>query len=253
MNSRKGVVGLSLFLAVLAVTGVPASAAQPKARTAILVHGAFADGSSWQKVIPYLEKAGLKVVAVQNPLDSLDNDVAATKRAIRNAEGPVVLVGHSWAGAVITEAGNDEKVKSLVYVAAYAPDKGESVHSATSKYPDPESLKTFVKDPEGYLTISDEGIRKYFAADLSPHEQAVVAATQGPFHVSTLGAPISQAAWRVKPTFMVVATKDAIIPPQMESDQVKAAKATAIEVPSSHVAMLSFPKEVAELIIKAAE
>ncbi|MBW7973503.1 alpha/beta hydrolase [Bradyrhizobium sp. BR 10289] len=232
--------------------GQPVLAAEPKAKTAVLVHGAFADGSSWERVIPYLEKAGLKVVAVQNPLDSLDNDVAATKRAIRNAEGPVVLVGHSWAGAVITEAGNDDKVKSLVYVAAYAPDKGESVKSATSKYPDPESLKAFVKDPDGYLTISDEGIRKYFAADLPPKEQAVVAATQGPFHIRTLTAPISRAAWREKPTFMVVAAKDAIIPPQMERDQVKAAKATAVELPSSHVAMLSHPKEVSELIIKAA-
>jgi len=253
MKSYKSVVRLSVLLAAMVAIGPPAWAAQLKAKTAVLVHGAFADGSSWEKVIPYLEKAALKVVAVQNPLDSLDNDVAATKRAIRNAEGPIVLVGHSWAGAVITEAGNDEKVKSLVYVAAYAPDKGESVHSATSKYPDPESLKTFVKDPDGYLTISEEGIKRYFAADLSPEEQAVVAATQGPFHIRTLTAPVSQAAWREKPTFMVVATKDAIIPPQMESDQVKAAKATAIEVPSSHVAMLSFPKEVAELIIKAAE
>src|SRR5262252_5296031 len=250
MKSYKGVVGLSLLLAAI---GLPASAAQLKAKSAVLVHGAFADGSSWEKVIPYLEKAGLTVVAVQNPLDSLDNDVAATRRAIRNAEGPVVLVGHSWACAVITEAGNDEKVKSLVYVAAYAPDKGESVHSASSKYPDPESLKTFVKDPDGYLTISEEGIRRYFAADLSSEEQTLVAVTQGPFHIRTLTAPMSQAAWREKPTFMVVAKKDAIIPPQMESDQVKAAKATAIEVPSSHVAMLSFPKEVAELIIKAAE
>ncbi|WP_315750775.1 MULTISPECIES: hypothetical protein [unclassified Bradyrhizobium] len=104
---------------------------------------------------PPSQKAGLKVVAAQNPLDSLDNDVAATKRAIRNAEVLVVLVGHSWAGAVITEAENDDKVKSLVYLAAYAPDKGESVKSATSKYPDPESLKTFVKEPDGYLTISE--------------------------------------------------------------------------------------------------
>jgi pimeloyl-ACP methyl ester carboxylesterase len=252
MKSYKSALSLSLLSAMIAI-GQPVSAAELKAKTAVLVHGAFADGSSWEKVIPYLEKAGLKVVAVQNPLDSLDNDVAATKRAIRNAEGPVVLVGHSWAGAVITEAGNDDKVKSLVYVAAYAPDKGESVKSATSKYPDPESLKTFVKDPDGYLTISEEGIKKYFAADLPPKEQAVVAATQGPFHIRTLGATISQAAWREKPTFMVVASKDAIIPPQMEKDQVKAAKATAIEVPSSHVAMLAFPKEVSELIIKAAE
>jgi pimeloyl-ACP methyl ester carboxylesterase len=253
MRSNKGVLGLSLLLLGTAALGLPASAAELTAKTAVLVHGAFADGSSWAKVIPYLEKAGLKVVAVQNPLDSLDDDVAATKRAIRNAEGPVVLVGHSWAGVVITEAGNDDKVKSLVYVAAYAPDKGQSLQSASSKYPDLPSLKTFVKDPEGYLTISDDGIKRYFAADLSPQEKAIVAATQGPFHVRTLSAPVSEAAWRTKPTFMVVATKDQIIPPQMERDQVKAAKATAIEVPSSHVAMLSHPKEVAALIIKAAE
>jgi pimeloyl-ACP methyl ester carboxylesterase len=253
MNLFRGVIGLGLLLTAMMAMGLPASAAALRAKTVVLVHGAFADGSSWQKVIPYLEKAGLKVIAVQNPLDSLDGDVAATKRAIRNAEGPVVLAGHSWAGVVITEAGNDEKVQSLVYVAAYAPDKGESLQSASSKYPNPESLSTFVKDPDGYLTISDEGIRKYFAADLSPEDQAIVAATQGPFHVRTLTAPVSQAAWRAKPTFMVVATKDAIIPPQMERDQVKAAKATAIEVPSSHVAMLAFPKEVADLIIKAAE
>src|SRR5262249_35716199 len=223
-------------LAAMAAIGLPASAAELKAKTAVLVHGAFADGSCWQKVIPYLEKAGLKVVAVQNPLDSLESDVAATKRAIRNAEGPVVLVGHSWAGVVITEAGNEDKVKSLVYVAAFAPDKGQSVESHSSKYPKLESLKTFVKDPDGYLTISDEGIKRYFAAGLSTEEQAVVAATQGPFHSRTLATPVSQAAWREKPTFMVVATNDAIIPPQMERDQVKAAKATAIEGPSGHVA-----------------
>src|SRR5215468_298076 len=139
MKSCKCVLGLSLLLTAMAAIGLPASAAQLTAKTAILVHGAFADGSCWQKVIPYLERAGLKVVAVQNPLDSLENDVAATKRAIRNAEGPVILVGHSWAGVVITEAGNEEKVKSLVYVAAFAPDKGESVESVSSRYPKLES------------------------------------------------------------------------------------------------------------------
>ncbi|MDE1991204.1 MAG: alpha/beta hydrolase [Rhizobiaceae bacterium] len=244
--------GFAVLMAA-ATNALPAWSAELTAKTAVLVHGAFADGSSWQKVIPILEKAGLKVIAVQNPLDSLENDVAATKRAIRNAEGPVVLVGHSWAGVVITEAGDDPKVKSLVYVAAYAPDVGQSLQSASSKYPELPSLKTFVKDPDGYLTISDEGISKYFAADLTKEEQKVVAATQGPFHVRTLTAPVTHAAWRDKPTFMVVATKDAIIPPQMEKDQAVAAHATVIEVPSSHVAMLSHPKEVADLILKAAK
>ena len=189
MKPYKGVVGLSLLLTAMVAIGPPASAAQLKAKTAVLVHGAFADGSSWEKVIPYLENAGFKVIAVQTPLNSLDDDVAATKRAIRNAEGPVVLVGHSWAGAVITEAGNDEKVKSLVYVAAYAPDNGKSVHSATSKYPDPESLKTFVERSGRLPQDQRRGHQENFAADLSPEEQAVVAATQGLAHLRTLTAP----------------------------------------------------------------
>ena len=238
---------------MVGAASMPAAAAELKAKTAVLVHGAFADGSSWHKVIPYLEKAGLKVVAVQNPLDSLENDVAAARRAIRNVDGPVVLVGHSWAGVVITEAGSDDNVKSLVYVAAYAPDKGESLQSTASKFPAPEGRNNFVRDPDGYLTINDEGIKKYFAAGLPPEEQAIVAATQGPFHIRTTTAPVSQAAWREKPTFMVVATKDAIISPELQKHQVEAAKATAIEVPSGHVAMLVYPKEVAELIIRAAE
>lgn len=253
MKPPRSLLRLLGVIAMIAATGLPAAAAELKAKTAVLVHGAFADGSSWHKVIPYLEKAGLKVVAVQNPLDSLENDVAATRRAIRNAEGPVVLVGHSWAGAVITEAGVDEKVRSLVYVAAYAPDKGESVQSAAAKFPAPEGRNNFVKDPDGFLRIDDEGIRKYFAADLPPDEQAIVAATQGPFHVRCSMAPLSQAAWREKPTFIVVATRDSIISPQLQKHQVEAAKATAIELPSSHVAMLSHPKEVAGLIVKAAE
>ncbi|NKJ40258.1 alpha/beta hydrolase [Rhizobium sp. SG570] len=241
----------AVLISNLASTAV--LAADAPAKTVVLVHGAFADGTSWQKVIPHLEKAGLKVIAVQNPLDSLDNDVSAAKRAIKNAEGPVVLVGHSWAGVVITEAGADPKVKSLVYVAAYAPDKGQSLEDITSKYPLLDSRKEYMKDDDGFLRISDQGIKKYFAADLDPESKAVVAATQGPFHIRCLSAKVTAAAWREKPTFMVVATKDQIIPPQLEKDQVKAANAKAIELPSSHVAMLSHPKEVSDLIIQAAK
>lgn len=241
----------AVLISNLASTAV--LAADAPAKTVVLVHGAFADGTSWQKVIPHLEKAGLKVIAVQNPLDSLDNDVSAAKRAIKNAEGPVVLVGHSWAGVVITEAGADPKVKSLVYVAAYAPDKGQSLEDITSKYPLLESRKEYMKDDDGFLRISDQGIKKYFAADLDPESKAVVAATQGPFHIRCLSAKVTAAAWREKPTFMVVATKDQIIPPQLEKDQAKAANAKAIELPSSHVAMLSHPKEVSDLIIQAAK
>jgi pimeloyl-ACP methyl ester carboxylesterase len=227
--------------------------AELKAKTAVLVHGAFADGSSWNKVIPILQQAGLKVVAVQNPLTSLEDDVAAARRAIRNAEGPVVLAGHSWGGVVITEAGNDPKVASLVYVAAYAPDSGQSARDITAKFPAPAGREAISQDEDGFLRFSDEGVRKYFAADLTAEEQALVAATQGPFHIKGPATAVTTAAWRNKPSFMVVATKDTVISPELEKAQVTLAGATAIEVPSSHVAMLSFPKDVAALILKAAE
>lgn len=243
---------IGTFLAFTGAIAI-AGAANLTAKTVVLVHGAFADGSSWQKVIPLLSKAGLKVVAVQNPLESLESDVAFTKRAIRDAEGPIVLVGHSWGGVVITEAGNDQKVKSLVYVAAYAPDAGQSLVDVASKYPEQESRKTYVKDEDGYLKISDDGIAKYFAAGLPEEEQRLVAVVQGRFHVRATTAPVSRAAWRDRPSYMIVATQDQIIAPQLQRDQVKSTKAVAVEVPSGHVALLSHPNEVADLIVKAAQ
>lgn len=240
-------------LLLLASSTTVSLAAELKAKTAVLVHGAFADGTSWHKVIPLLEKAGLHVVAVQNPTESLAGDVAFTKRAIKDAEGPVVLVGHSWGGVVITEAGTDDKVKSLVYVAAYAPDKGQSAIDIASKYPQPKGRDSFIKDEDGFLKISDEGIDKYFAAGLTPEEKRVIAVVQGGFHASAPATPVSHAAWHDKPSFMVVATEDNIIPPALQKDQVKNAKADSIEVPSGHVAMLTYPNEVAALIIKAAQ
>jgi len=240
-------------LVAFATTCPDAVAADLKAKTVVLVHGAFADGSSWQKVIPLLERAGLKVIAVQNPLESLESDVAFTKRAIRDAEGPVVLVGHSWGGVVITEAGDAPKVKSLVYVAAYAPDVGKSLVDVASKYPAQESRKTYIKDEDGFLKISDDGIARYFAAGLPPEEQRLVAAVQGRLHANATTTPVSHAAWRDKPSFMVVATEDQIIAPELQRDQVKSAKAEMVEVPSGHVAMLSHPKEVADLIVRAAQ
>ncbi|MDI7862852.1 alpha/beta hydrolase [Rhizobiaceae bacterium n13] len=244
-----------IFCALMAFASSPSVAlsADSNAKTVVLVHGAFADGSSWQKVIPLLHSAGLKVIAVQNPLESLESDVAFTKRAIRDAEGPVVLVGHSWGGVVITEAGGDPKVKSLVYVAAYAPDAGQSLIDVASKYPDQESRKTFVKDEDGYLNISDDGISRYFAAGLSPAEQRLVAVVQGRFHVRATTAPVGHPAWRDKPSFMVVAAEDQIIAPELQRDQVKTANAEMVEVPSGHVAMLSHPEEVAKLIVRAAQ
>ena len=253
MRAGRSTANSIVLVGFLLMLIVPARSAELAAKTAILVHGAFADGSSWQKVIPFLVKAGLKVIAVQNPLDSLENDVAFTKRAIKEAEGPVVLVGHSWAGVVITEAGNDAKVRSLVYVAAYAPNTGESLRDVVSKYPASEARKSFLQDDEGFLRLSDEAVTKYFAPDLPSSEQRLIGTVQGRYHVRTFTSPVSRAAWRDKPTFTVVSTKDLIIAPQLQRDQVTAAKATAIEVAGSHVVMLSHPKQVADHIIRAAK
>lgn len=240
--------------AAIGAAGLTTAQAQDlRAKTVVLVHGAFADGSSWNKVIPLLKKAGLNVVAVQNPLDSLKNDVAFTNRAIANAEGPVVLVGHSWGGVVITEAGQNSKVKSLVYVSAYAPDVGQSLVTESAQYPATEGRTSIVKDDAGYLKVTDEGVRKYFAADLPRAEQELVAATQGTFSVEAAGTPVTKAAWHTVPSFAVVSTDDTIISPALQRDQVKRMKATAVEVASSHVSLLSHPDEVAQLIIKAAQ
>jgi len=253
MNTFPGFKLTALLTALtLGVVGSSPAAEKGPAKTVVLVHGAFADGTSWQKVIPILRKAGLKVVAVQNPLDTLENDVAFTNRALDNAEGPVVLVGHSYGGVVVTETGLHEKVKSLVYVASYIPDVGQSLVDTVKNYPEPAGQAFFVKDSKGYLKISDEGIFKHFAPDLTRPEQEVVAATQGAFSTVAISAPVTKAAWKTVPTFTVVTANDTICPPQMQRDQAVRLKAKSIELPSSHVAMLSHPEEVAKVILEAA-
>jgi pimeloyl-ACP methyl ester carboxylesterase len=247
-----GIVACGLMSAMSYAIPLSASAQTP-AKTVVLVHGAFADGSSWQKVIPLLEKAGLKVIAVQNSLESLEGDVAATNRALDLAEGPVVLVGHSWGGVVITEAGVNPKVKSLVYVAAYAPDVGQSLADTVKNYPDPAGQAFFVKDSKGFFKISDEGVFKHFAADLTRPEQVVIAATQGAFSGTAIVTPVTKAAWKTVPSFAVVTTNDTINQPQLQRDQAKRLNAKAVEVPSSHVVMLSHPDIVAKLIIEASK
>ncbi|WP_282370491.1 alpha/beta fold hydrolase [Pseudomonas sp. PS02290] len=257
MKTRTTITALATAVTLLAAAGFASAQDRPAApltaKTVVLVHGAFADGSSWNKVIPLLEKAGLNVVAVQNPLDSLEGDVAVINRAIAAAPGPVVLVGHSWAGAVITDAGVNDKVRSLVYVAAYAPDDGQSVFDAVKGYPDMPGQASFVKDADGYVKVSDEGVAKFFAPDLPRAEQKLVAATQGALNIKALSQPIPHAAWHKVPSYFVVATHDQIISPQLQRDQVQRLHADSIEVPSSHVAMLAYPKAVADLIIKAAK
>jgi pimeloyl-ACP methyl ester carboxylesterase len=221
-------------------------------RNIVIVHGAWADGSSWSKVIPLLQAKGFHVVAVQNPLTSLADDVAATKRAIALQDGPVLLVGHSYGGVVITEAGNDPKVVGLVYVAALAPSDGESVASVTKPFP-PAPLGGEVRaDAEGFLTVTPKGIAEDFAQDLSDEEKQVLTATQTPTAAAVFGATITTAAWKTKPSWYVIATNDRAVPPELQKAEAAAMKATSITVPSSHVPMLSHPKEVGDLIEQAA-
>ena len=218
----------------------------------LLVHGAWADGSSWSKVIALLQAKGIRAVAVQIPLTGLSGDVATVKRAIALQKGPVVLAGHSYGGAVITEAGNDPKVVGLVYVAAFAPDNGESVGSLSTGYPPAPLGAELRPDSEGYLSISPKGFAEDFAQDLPEKEVQVLWATQGPANAAAFGATITNAAWRTKPSWFVVAAEDRAIPPALERAEAERMKATTVTVASSHLVMLSHPKEVAEQIEKAA-
>lgn len=241
-----------LFLASAILTGAVAQTNTPSGvKNILLVHGAWADGSSWSKVITLLQAKGYHCVAVQIPLTSLADDVATTKRAIALQDGPVILVGHSYGGAVITEAGNDPKVVGLVFVSAWTPAEGESVESIGAKYP-PAPLNPEVRpDAQGFLSISPKGIAEDFAQDLSPTEKQLVLATQGPTNAAAFGATVTTAAWKTKPSWFVIAANDRAINPDIEKFEAERMKATSITLPSSHLAMLSHPKEVAELIEQA--
>jgi pimeloyl-ACP methyl ester carboxylesterase len=222
------------------------------AKNIVLVHGAWADGSCWSKVIALLEAKSFHVVAVQNPLTSLADDVAATKRIIALQDGPVILVGHSYAGVVITEVGNDPKVVGLVYVAAFAPGDGESINSVSKPYPPAPLGSELRPDAQGFLTATPKGIAEDMAQDLPVSEQQILTATQGQTSASVFGATITTAAWKSKPSWALIAGNDRAIPPQLEKDEAAAIKATSISVPANHLAMLSHPREVAELIEQAA-
>jgi pimeloyl-ACP methyl ester carboxylesterase len=218
----------------------------------VLVHGAWADGSSWAKIIPQLQAEGYHVVAVQNPLTSLEDDVIATKQAIARLEGPVLLVGHSWGGVVITQAGVDPKVTGLVYVAAWVPDAGQTMEDLAKPYPPSPAGPEFRQDGAGFLTISPKGMDQHFVPDLTPGERKLVYATQGPWAAKNFVTKVSEVAWRNKPSWNVVATDDHMIHPDQQRFQAKRMKATTIEVKSGHVPMLSQPDKVAALILRAA-
>ena len=221
-------------------------------KTVVLVHGAFADGTSWSKVIPLLLAKGLSVVAVQNPTDSLGADVAAVNRALESITGPVVLVGHSWGGVVITEAGINEKVAALVYVSAFAPSIGQSVNDLFADYPQPEWFGAVAADSGGFLKISTAGIGEYFAQDLSAEEKALVATVQTPFALSANAEKVTQNAWSEKPSWFVVSENDRIIYPALERKMAEKIGAKVTAVAASHVSMLAQPEAVAAVILEAA-
>jgi len=228
-----------------------AAAAESTVKNVVLVHGAFADGSSWAKIIPLLEAKGLHVTAVQNPLSSLADDVAATKRVIANQDGPVILVGHSWAGMVISEAGNDPRVAGLVYVAAIVPDEGQSANDVLKPYPPPPGLAEAKPDTAGFLSLTRKGIDEDFVPDLPPAERAIVYATQGPWNSACLGDKVSIPAWKTKPSWFI-AVNDRMLPPEYEQAVAEHIHATMTTLAAGHVPMLSRPKQVAAVIIDAA-
>jgi len=222
-------------------------------KNVVLVHGGFVDGSGWEGVYKALKKDGYTVAIVQNPTISLADDVAVTKRAIAAQNGPVILVGHSYGGAVITEAGNDPKVMGLVYVAAFAPDKGESV-STLIKDPLPGAPVPPILPPkDGYLFLDTAKFAASFAADVTADTAAFMADSQVPWGVEALSGTITQAAWKAKPSWYLVSTEDRMIPPDAQRAMSKRAGSTVVEVKGSHAVYVSQPRAVAELIENAAK
>jgi pimeloyl-ACP methyl ester carboxylesterase len=227
------------------------TAAPVEARNVVLVHGAWADGSSWAEVIPRLQAAGLKVTAVQNPLTSLADSVAATRRALALQDGPTVLVAHSWGGTVISEVGVDPKVTALVYVAARAPDAGEDFVALSGKFP-VGPVRAGIQQHDGFTRLSEESFLKYFANGVEPKEAEVLYAVQEPTAASLFGGRTTAAAWHSKPSWYAVSKLDQTINPDLERFLAKRMNATTVELEAGHLSLVSHPKEVADLILAAA-
>jgi len=221
-------------------------------KNVVLVHGAFADGSCWAKVIPLLLAKGLNVIAAQNPLTSLTDDVAAAKRAIAQMDGPVLLVAHSYGGMVISEAGNDPKVAGLLYVAALVPEPGQNGNDVNAAMPTTGVEKEFKLSSDGFASLSVKAVNENFAPDTSPEERKLIYATQIPLSLTAVSEKVQNPAWKTKPSWFIVATQDKVINPDLERFKAGLIKATTIEITSSHVPMLSHPNKVADFIIEAA-
>jgi pimeloyl-ACP methyl ester carboxylesterase len=250
MKTTPSVTRIAAALAVsFAALGSPAAMAA-QVRNVVLVHGFFADGSGWQAVSKILTRDGYKVSVVQEPETSFDEDVKAATRVIDEQDGPSILVGHSYGGAVVTEAGNDDKVAGLVYVAAFQPDTGESPLDLTKKMP--PASKSIKPTADGHLYIEQAMFHEDFCADVPAAEANFMAISQVTPAAQAFGVPIQHAAWRTKPSWAVVATADRAINPDLERFMTKRAGSTTVEINSSHVAYISHPAEVAKLIEQAA-
>ncbi len=223
----------------------------PKPRNVVLVHGLFADGSCWSDVIARLQAAGINATAVQNPLTTLEASVAATQRALALQDGPTVLVGHSFAGMIVTEAGVDPKVASLVYVAARAPDAGEDYTALAQRFPTPPASAGIVRSGD-YGQLSETAFLHDFAGDLPAAKARVLYAVQSPFERALLAGKTTHAAWRLKPSWYAVSTEDRTINPDLQRFMAKRMSAKTIEVKASHLSLISQPDTIAKLILEAA-
>lgn len=245
---------LCLIAASLMLLGtgsaMAADIAPVKADNVVLVHGSWADGSSWAEVISRLQAAGLHVTAVQNPLTSVADDVAATQRVLDQQDGPTVLVGHSYAGTVVSEAGVDPKVSSLVYVAARAPDAGEDFVALSAKYPT-MPVRAGTEEHGGFISLKQDAFLKYFASDV-PHAKAMqLFAVQQPIAKTLFTDRTTAAAWHSKPSWYAVSSLDQTINPDLERFLAKRMNASTIELPSSHLSLVSHAKEITDLILEA--
>ena len=226
---------------------------EQKVRNVVLVHGGFVDGSGWEGVYNALKKNGYAVTVVQEATTSFADDVATTKRAIAEQNGPVILVGHSYGGAVITEAGNDPKVAGLVYISAFAPDKGESVSTLISNPPPGAPVLPIMPPVDGYLLFDKAKFPAFFAGDVSHEKAAFMADSQVPWGVNALNGTISEPAWKTKPSWYLLTTEDKMIPPEAQRQMAKRAGAMIVEVKGSHSTYVSQPQAVATVIEKAAK
>ncbi len=238
--------GLATSLAVRSANAAPVTA-----NNVVLVHGAYADGSCWSQVIARLQAKGLNATAVQNPLTSLDDDVAATRRILALQDGPTVLVGHSWAGTVISQAGDDKEVSALVYVAARAPDAGEDYAALAGQFPTPPASAGLVKSG-GFAQLNQKAFIDDFANGVDVDQARVLYAIQGRIADTLFASRTSVAAWKLKPTWYAVSKQDRTTSPELERFLAKRMGATTIEIDSGHLSLVSHPAAIADLILRAA-